>query len=63
MMFGIFAPGPFEIGIICVVGVLLFGTQLPKIARSVGAAIPSFKKGLKDVSDETQEITQAIKKL
>ncbi len=54
-------PGPMELCIIAVIGVLLFGTQLPKIARSVGSAIPSFKAGLKEVEDDLQDCEKAIK--
>jgi len=61
-LFAMFAPGPFEIVIICIVAVLLFGSQLPKVARSVGQAIPSFKKGFKEVDDEVKGITEEITK-
>lgn len=49
-----FTPGPMEIAIIGIVAVLIFGNQLPKIARNLGSAIPSFKKGLSDVNDEVK---------
>ena len=54
-------PGPMELVIIGIVGVLLFGTQLPKIARSIGSAIPSFKAGLKEVENDIKECENAIK--
>lgn len=44
-MFGL---GPQEILIIGVVAVLLFGSRLPAMARSVGKAVVEFKKGLSD---------------
>jgi len=53
-------PGPMELCIIGVIGVLLFGTQLPKIARSVGQAIPSFKKGMKEVEQEVKGMEEAL---
>lgn len=62
MIFGFFTPGPMEIVIICVVSVLLFGSQLPKVARSVGSAIPEFKRGLKGINDEIVDIEEEIKK-
>jgi TatA/E family protein of Tat protein translocase len=53
-------PGPFELCIIGLVGVLLFGHQLPKIARSLGSAIPSFKKGLSEVEGELDGIKKTL---
>jgi sec-independent protein translocase protein TatA len=44
-MFGL---GPLELVIILVVVVLLFGTRLPKIARSLGQASKEFKKGAEE---------------
>lgn len=60
-LLGIFTPGPVEIIIISAIGVLLFGPQLPKVARSIGAAIPEFKKGLKGVEDEVKDIKDSMK--
>jgi len=56
-MFGI---GPFEIVLICVVAVLLFGSRLPQIMRSVGQCLPAFKSGLKDYEEITKEIQNEI---
>jgi sec-independent protein translocase protein TatA len=61
-MIAFIMPGPTEMVIIGIVGVLLFGTKLPKIAHSVGRAIPAFKNGLDDVKSETREIEDAINK-
>ena len=57
-MFGI---GVSEMAIIGVVAVLLFGSQLPKIARSLGSAIPSFRAGLRDVELELQAAEKEVK--
>ena len=54
-------PGPTELVILGIVGVLLFGSQLPKVANSLGRAIPSFKKGLTDVQDEVKDIETELK--
>jgi len=56
-----FGMGMQEMVIIAVIGVLLFGSQLPKVARSLGQAIPSFKKGLTEVQEEMKETEKAIK--
>lgn len=60
MLFGFFTPGPWEIAIIAMVSVLLFGSQLPKIMGNVGRAIPSLKKGMAEVQAEITEIESTI---
>ncbi|MEZ5125182.1 MAG: twin-arginine translocase TatA/TatE family subunit [Thermoleophilia bacterium] len=41
--------GPWEIGAILLVVLLLFGaTRLPKLGRSMGQSIRGFKKGLQE---------------
>jgi sec-independent protein translocase protein TatA len=37
--------------VVVVVAVLFGGTQIPKLARSLGSARSEFKKGLADVQD------------
>lgn len=41
------APGPMEMVILGVIVLLLFGTRLPSVMRSLGVGITEFKKGLK----------------
>ena len=41
------APGPMEMVILGMVVLLLFGTRLPSVMRSLGFGITEFKKGLK----------------
>jgi sec-independent protein translocase protein TatA len=62
IMIAFVMPGPTEMIIIGVVGVLLFGTRLPRIARSLGGAIPAFKQGLDDVNGELNEIKKEVEK-
>ena len=57
-MFGL---GFAEAGIIAVVAVLLFGSRLPKIARSVGSSIVEFRRGLNQPIEEIKEIESDIK--
>jgi len=51
-------PGPWEIVIILVVALLLFGRRLPEVGRSLGRGIVEFKKGLRGVEDEINQAAQ-----
>lgn len=46
-----FVLGTWEIVAIVAVALLLFGSRLPSIARSMGKSVVEFKKGVKDVQD------------
>ncbi|WP_425399522.1 Sec-independent protein translocase subunit TatA/TatB [Aeoliella sp.] len=48
-MFGIGYP---ELMIVGVVALLLFGSRLPEVARSLGKSLTEFKKGVQGVKDE-----------
>ncbi len=54
-MFGL---GPFEIGLIVLLALLIFGGRLPKIAWGLGKSIVNFKRGLKeiDITEDVKEI-------
>jgi len=56
-MFGL---GPAEMAIIGIIGVLLFGNKLPAMAKNLGSAIPSFKKGLQGIEDEVSDIKKQV---
>ncbi|HJT34480.1 MAG TPA: twin-arginine translocase TatA/TatE family subunit [Pirellulales bacterium] len=43
---------PVEVMVIGVVAVLLFGSNLPSVARSMGKSMSQFKKGMQDLKDE-----------
>ena len=43
--------GGMEIVVILAIGLLLFGTRLPKLARSMGQSVNEFKHGLKQGAD------------
>lgn len=45
-------PGGFEVWIILLILLLLFGNRIPGVARSLGQGISSFKKGLNDPMGE-----------
>ncbi len=55
-MFGL---GPWEISLIALVLLLLFGRRLPKIAGSLGKSVVNFKKGLREV-DVRADIQDAL---
>lgn len=48
--------GPWEVIVILVVALLLFGHRLPDIARSAGKAVVEFKKGMKDVENDVSKV-------
>lgn len=61
---GLFANlGPMEIGIILLIGLLLFGRRLPEVGRGLGKSIVEFKKGLRDVTDDVGEVAKEAKSL
>ena len=47
------SPGPWELGVIAVIALLLFGRRLPEIMRGLGGSMREFRKGLDEgMSDE-----------
>jgi len=44
--------GPWELIVIGIVALLLFGKRLPEVGRSLGRGIVEFKKGLRDTGDD-----------
>lgn len=46
-------PGPVELLIIGGIVLLLFGTRLPKVMRSLGEGIVEFKRGVQGLPDDT----------
>lgn len=44
--------GPWELIVIGIVALLLFGKRLPEVGRSLGRGIVEFKKGLRETGDE-----------
>jgi|TARA_B100000959_G_scaffold8478_1_gene8568 sec-independent protein translocase protein TatA len=45
-------PGGLEIGVLVVIGLLIFGRRLPEVGRNLGKSIVEFKKGIKGIGDE-----------
>ncbi|KUO49009.1 MAG: hypothetical protein APF76_10285 [Desulfitibacter sp. BRH_c19] len=51
-MFGILPIGPWEMGLILVIVLIVFGAgKLPQVGKSVGKAISEFRGSVKDVED------------
>ena len=60
-LFGIFsAPAPTELIVLLVIAVLLFGRNLPEVARSLGQKLAEFKRGMRGMEDEIRSITSDI---
>ncbi len=51
--------GPWEIAIILIIAVVLFGKRLPELGRTLGKGIVAFKSGVNEMKDE---ITKAAEK-
>ena len=48
--------GGWEIGVIVVLGLLIFGAKrIPELSRSLGKSVVEFKKGLKDTPEKDTE--------
>ena len=53
-------PGLFEWIIIGGIGLLIFGKRLPEVGRSVGQMIVQFKRGMKDVENDVEQVDHEI---
>lgn len=49
-------PGLPELLIVAAIILLLFGNRLPGVMRSLGRGIVEFKKGVKGIEDEVEDI-------
>jgi sec-independent protein translocase protein TatA len=47
-----YMPGPFELVIIGLIGLLIFGKRLPEVGKSLGRSIVEFKKGLHGIEED-----------
>ncbi|HPS56203.1 MAG TPA: twin-arginine translocase TatA/TatE family subunit [Sedimentisphaerales bacterium] len=61
-MLGMWTPGPFELVIIAIVALLIFGRRLPEIARSVGKSLTEFKKGLNEANETKDDVMKEVNK-
>ncbi len=53
-----FGMGTWEIIAILVVMLLLFGSRLPSVMRSLGKSVTEFKRGMNEIVDEQQNHPQ-----
>jgi sec-independent protein translocase protein TatA len=60
-MLGISMPGGFEWLVILIVAVLIFGRRLPEVAKNLGKSLGDFKKGMKEVSETKDDVTNQTK--
>ncbi len=44
--------GPFEMIVVGIIALLLFGKRLPEVAKSLGKGVVEFKKGLRGIEDD-----------
>jgi sec-independent protein translocase protein TatA len=55
------APHGWELIVVLLIILVLFGSRLPKVARSLGQGISEFKKGINDKADEKPSSTDETK--
>jgi sec-independent protein translocase protein TatA len=56
-------PGPFELLVILIVAVLLFGRRLPEIARGLGKSMTEFKKGIREAEEAKDDVINDVRKI
>ena len=55
--------GPWEIVLIFLVVILLFGGgKIPELARGLAKGLREFKKATKDIKDEVNNVTEDVQK-
>lgn len=53
-------PAPTEMIVLLVIAVLLFGRNLPDVAKTLGKKLAEFKRGIKSIEDEIRSITTDV---
>jgi len=54
-------PGHWEMLVVLVIALLIFGRRLPEIARSVGRSLTEFKKGINEAKESTDDVVNEVK--
>lgn len=44
--------GPWEVLVVGIIALVIFGKRLPEVAKSLGRSVTSFKQGMSEVQDE-----------
>jgi len=57
------SPGIFEIMVIGVVALLVFGGNLPDVMRTVGRSYAKFRQGLQDISKPVREELRKVREI
>ena len=47
--------GPLELGVIALIVLLLFGSRIPSVMRSLGQGMMEFKKGVQGIEEHKDE--------
>ena len=51
---------PITWAVVGFVALLLFGNRLPSVMRSLGRSVVEFKKGVKGVQDDVDEVVRSV---
>lgn len=54
--------GGFEMMIVGIIALLLFGKNLPSVAKNMGKSFAEFKKGISGFQDEIRNATREVEK-
>ena len=58
-MFGL---SPIELAAVAVIAILLFGSNLPDVARSLGGSYREFRRSLNDMQQQFKDVEREVKK-
>ena len=53
-MLAVFGVGPTELVIVGIIVLILFGSRLPSVMRSLGQGLVEFKKGVQGIEDDKE---------
>ena len=51
--------GPMEMMLVAGIALLLFGKNLPKVARDIGKSITEFKRGINQIEDDVHHASHS----
>ena len=56
-------PSHWELLVVLVIALLIFGRKLPEIARSLGKSLTEFKKGIHEVEETKDDLASDVKEI